>query len=151
MNGSEDDPKTPYGSVRKRQPKLPNGKVRKAISDAEVQISQVLSDGRAPDGRFSKGAKPGPGNPYNAQVQTLRRAMLSAVTPEDVSEIVATLVKEAKTGDAAAIKLLFSYCVGQPNQPVTPDRSELENTEIQDKLLGARSQLAFRENLSTTW
>ena len=151
MNGAENDPEIPYGSARKRQPKLPNGKVRKAISDAEVQIDRVLGEGRTPDGRFSKGAKQGPGNPYNAQVQTLRRAMLSAVTPEDISEIVAALVKDAKTGDAAAIKLLFSYCVGQPNQPVAPDRSELENTEIQEKLLGARSQLRFRENLSTTW
>lgn len=124
-------------------------KDKKAIPDSSVQLSPISDGGRASDGRFTKGAKPGPGNPYNAQVQTLRRSMLSAVTPQDIAEIIQTLVSSAKAGDTAAIKLLFSYCVGQPHQPVAPDRTEVENLELQEKRMAAESQIRFRESLST--
>lgn len=125
-------------------------KLPKAIADKpdkSVQISQISDGGRGANGQFTKGAKPGPGNPYNAQVQTLRRAMLGAVTSQDIAEIIQTLVSSAKSGDTAAIKLLFSYCVGQPHQPVAPDRTEVENLELQEKRMAAEAQIRFRESL----
>lgn len=125
------------------------GKVRNPISDKAVQLDPISDGGRGTDGRFTKGAKPGPGNPYNAQVQTLRRAMLGAVTSQDIAEIIQSLVTSAKSGDTAAIKLLFSYCVGQPHQPVAPDRTEVENLELQEKRMAVETQIRFRESLST--
>jgi hypothetical protein len=38
----------------------------------------------------------------------LRAAMLSAVTPEDLTAIVATLVKQAKAGDTAAARVALN-------------------------------------------
>src|SRR5262249_37432793 len=60
-------------------------------------------------GRFAKGCKAGPGNPYNRQVAMLKRELLEAVTPEDVREIGKRLVAEAKDGSVAAARVLFMY------------------------------------------
>src|SRR5438093_10115619 len=73
-----------------------------------------LYSGRTTDGRFTKGNPGGPGNPFNRQVAALRRALLARVTAEDLEEVLAVLLIKAKGGDLAAIKMLFSYTLGNP-------------------------------------
>jgi len=69
--------------------------------------------GRNSDGRFTTGNPGGPGNPHSAQVQALSSALLEAVTPEDIAEVVTTLLTSAKSGDIAAAKVLLDRCLGR--------------------------------------
>src|SRR5437870_2425542 len=75
-------------------------------------------DGR---GRFTAANKGGPGNPYARQTAALRKALVNAVTPEDIEEIAQALKEKARQGDVAASKLLFSYLMGKPAAAVDPD------------------------------
>ena len=59
--------------------------------------------GRGANGRFTKGNKCATGR----KVTALRRALLDAVTPEDIQAVVAALIDKAKEGDLHAISLLF--------------------------------------------
>ncbi len=52
----------------------------------------------------------------------LRSALLGAVTPEDLNEIVAKLVKMAKTGNVVAAKEVLDRCLGR-------SRAEVELTK----------------------
>jgi hypothetical protein len=85
------------------------------------------------DGRFAKGNSGGPGNPFNATVQKLRAAMVQAVSPEDIGEVIGQVLTQAKDGNLAAIKLLLSYTIGQPHQTIQPDRAELERLKYKTK------------------
>ncbi|MFO0964986.1 MAG: hypothetical protein U0793_05265 [Gemmataceae bacterium] len=82
--------------------------------------------GRDEAGRFAKGCKGGPGNPYNRQVALLKRELLEAVTPEDVREIGKRLVAEAKEGSVAAARVLFTYVLPKG---VEPDRVNMDEWE----------------------
>src|ERR1700722_8743788 len=65
-------------------------------------------------GRFTRGNKGGPGNPFARQTAALRQALTSAVTPQDIADIAAKLLEKAKQGDVPAAKLVFSYALGKP-------------------------------------
>ncbi len=68
---------------------------------------------RSSNGRFTVGNAGGPGNPHAAQVGGLRRALLDAVTPDDVRDIAAKLVTLAKGGDLNAMRLVLDRTVGK--------------------------------------
>ena len=73
------------------------------------------SEDRTADGRFVKGHKsPGPGNPHAQQVNRLRSALMSAVTPDDMKAVIAALIRKARTGDVPACKELFDRVIGKP-------------------------------------
>jgi hypothetical protein len=77
--------------------------------------------GRGPDGKFAPGNHLGRGNPFARKCAELRKALLNAVTAQDIAEIVAKLLEKAKAGDAAAARVLFSYTMGKPAPVVDPD------------------------------
>ena len=70
-------------------------------------------NGRDAFGRFAKGNAGGPGNPYAAQVGRLRRALLDAVTADDLREIIAALINKAREGDTAAAREVLDRCLGK--------------------------------------
>jgi hypothetical protein len=72
-----------------------------------------VGDGRDGRGRFSVGNTAARGNPYHRQVAALRNAMLSAVTPEIMAEVVAALIEKAKSGDVPAIRELLDRVLGK--------------------------------------
>jgi hypothetical protein len=72
-------------------------------------------------GKFTRGNKGGPGNPFARQTAALRQALISAVTPQDIADIAAQLLEKAKQGDVPAAKLVFSYALGKPTPAVDPD------------------------------
>lgn len=84
-------------------------------------------------GRFTKGNKGGPGNPFNRQVAALRKALLAGVTAEDIEEVLAVLMIKAKSGDLAAIKLLLSYTVGKPGPAVDPDTLDQQEWQLHQR------------------
>ena len=93
---------------------------------AEDQTTQESADKREANGRFAKGNKGGPGNPFARQVAALRQTLLNRTTPKDFEEIADELIKKAKTGDVAAIKLLFQYTLGKPAPCPDPDHLDVD-------------------------
>lgn len=86
--------------------------------------------GRDGAGRFAKGNGLSPGNPFHRQMAEMRQAMLDAVSPEDLKDIVRQVVVKARLGDLTAAKLVLSYVVGKPAAAVEPDRVELNEWEL---------------------
>jgi hypothetical protein len=82
--------------------------------------------GRNRRGRFIKGNKGGPGNPFAPQVARVRQAVFAAVSPDTVREIMAALIVRALTGDLHAAKLVLAYAVGLPDAAQDLDEVELE-------------------------
>jgi hypothetical protein len=77
--------------------------------------------GRNAQGRFVKGYRGGPGNPFARRVAALRSALLELVREEDIRSIARRLILQAHTGDLGAVKLLFLYTLGNPAEVVDPD------------------------------
>jgi hypothetical protein len=93
---------------------------------AEDQTTQESTDKREANGRFAKGNKGGPGNPFARQVAALRQTLLNRATQKDFEEVADELIKKAKTGDVAAIKLLFQYTLGKPAPSPDPDHLDVD-------------------------
>jgi len=85
--------------------------------------------GRDNGGRFTKGNKGGPGNPFARKSAALRQALLDTVTAEDLQAIVRQMIQQAKEGDVSAARLVFSYTLGKPDKAVDPDT--LDTQEFQ--------------------
>src|SRR5690242_10359886 len=73
-------------------------------------------------GRFARGNHGGPGNPFGRRVADMRKAMLAAVSLQDVADVFQELLAKAKTGDVQAMKLFLAYTVGKPEKVHDPDR-----------------------------
>jgi hypothetical protein len=86
-------------------------------------------DGREGNGRFARGNKGGPGNPYARQVAELRRAVVQTMTPDDLREIIVALMFRAKAGNVSAAKLLLQYGLGTPIDSAHPDRLDADEVE----------------------
>ena len=71
-------------------------------------------DGRNSKGQFAKGNKAARGNPYAKKSADMRKAMYSAITPNDIRQIVNNLKAQALAGDLRAIGLLFDRIFGTP-------------------------------------
>ena len=74
--------------------------------------SDPFANGRSANGRFGKGNPGGPGSPYSKKVHALRRALLEAVTEDEIKQVVAALLREAKLGNVQAARELLSRCLG---------------------------------------
>ena len=77
-------------------------------------------DGRDERGRFTPGNKAGRGHPVARRLASLRRAVASSATREDVREVMRALHQAAKVGDVQAAKVWLSYAVGRPSAAHAP-------------------------------
>lgn len=71
------------------------------------------TNGRLPDGTFAPGNQAACGHKRRQHMAKLRAAFTEAVTPEDVHEIVSTLVRQAKDGCAVSAKLVLDRALGK--------------------------------------
>jgi hypothetical protein len=92
-----------------------------AAPEPPPEPTEKCSEGRDKRGHFNLGNPGGPGNPYARQVAALRKAMLDAVTAEDIRAVAQALLARAKEGDSAAARLLLSYTLGRPAAAADPD------------------------------
>ena len=102
-------------------------------------------NGRDAGGRFTKGNPGGPGNPFARRVSRLRSRIVEELTDDELQAIVRKMIADAKDGDKAAAKLLLSYAIGKPTDPVCePDHVEAHELDTAAATLDAerRRQLA---------
>src|SRR5437763_8842795 len=78
------------------------------------------------DGRFAKGNPGGPGNPFARAVAALRTRLLRRVTEGDVDAVADQLIRQARDGDLAAIRLFLLYTLGRPAATVDPDQLDAQ-------------------------
>jgi hypothetical protein len=114
---------------------FPNGE-----NGAAAPSPNGANGGRDTRGRFVPGNPGGPGNPFARRVASFRKAVCEAVNEEDFRDLAARLLREARHGDLAAVKLLFAYTIGRPGDPVDPD-----TLDIQEWALMRRSPLKPEE------
>jgi hypothetical protein len=90
-----------------------------------------LAETRHADGQVAQVAQCAPGHPSGPgiwlarKVAALRKALVEAVTEEDIREIARVLIEKAKEGSTAAIKLIFQYALGKPGPENDPDRLDI--------------------------
>lgn len=101
-----------------------------SVPVAEQERGEQEQKGRDGRGRFLPGNAGGPGNPFGRQVAELRKAMLGAISKEVIAELTQKAIDMARTGDAAAMKLVFQYGLGRPAEPVNPDRVDVEEWRL---------------------
>jgi hypothetical protein len=84
---------------------------------------------RHQSGRFAPGnqAAAGHKHPHATRVFELREGLFSAVTLDDVRDVVKALVTQAKSGDLDAIKVLLDRLFGRPGAAL--DGPELVDVE----------------------
>src|SRR4051794_4543808 len=100
-------------------------------------IPQPSGD-RDGQGRFTRGNRGGPGNPYARQVAALRQRLLDRLTAQEMDAITDALLRLARGGDVAAAKLVFQYALGRPAEARDPDRLDADEVD------------AFRANAFST-
>src|SRR5262249_26958044 len=77
-------------------------------------------------GRFTKGNKGGPGNPFAREVGVLRATMVHAFPPKGFMRLVEVLRQKAEGGDMLAMKYILQYVLGKPTETVDPDRIAID-------------------------
>jgi hypothetical protein len=93
------------------------------------ETASAVAEGRDARGRFTKGNRGGPGNPFVRQVAELRRTLLNFETQDDMKHVAFVLREKAMGGDVAAIKLLFRYLLGKPKQTAVSVQAGKEESE----------------------
>src|SRR5262249_47675524 len=100
----------------------------------ETGANQPAAEGRDAHGRFAKGNKGGPGNPFARKVAQLRAALVNFVTEDDMKHLCFVLKMRAEGGDMVAMRLLFQYVLGKPAETVDPDRLDVDEWQkMQEK------------------
>ncbi len=94
------------------------------------EAPSVISTGRSANGTSALGHKLAEGNRRAAKVQTLRSALLQAVSPADLRGVVRRLADAAKNGEVSAAKLLFDRLLG----PALPLDIEERMAALEEKL-----------------
>lgn len=95
------------------------------------QPSPTESNGRGTNGRFLPGNRLAKGNPAARRAQALRFALMRAVTPADLTTIVAKLIELAAAGDVQAAKLILDRVLG-PAVPIDIEERLAQLEQIKD-------------------
>jgi hypothetical protein len=107
---------------------------RNSIMSTVHETTAAGDERRDARGRFAKGNKGGPGNPFARKVAELRAALVNFVTEDDMKHLCFVLKMRAEGGDMVAMKLLFQYVLGKPGATVDPDRLDVDEWQkIQEK------------------
>jgi hypothetical protein len=101
-----------------------------STSNPNPASKETTANDRQSNGRFAKGNRGGPGNPFARQVAAFRACLINSVTEDDMKAIVYKLVDRARFGSLQATKLLFSYLLGTPKPVVEPDELDLQEMHL---------------------
>jgi hypothetical protein len=107
---------------------------------------------RDPRGRFAQGNKGGPGNPFARRTAQFRKVLLEVVTDEDIQAAARKLIEQARAGDLAAIRILFSYAIGKPTAAVDPDRVDVDEWQLlQQSSVTPQAMNGVLQSLPADW
>jgi hypothetical protein len=81
-------------------------------------------------GHSAKDDRSGPGSPFGRQVAALRSALLASVTAQDIQDVMAALLVQAKKGNVAAARLFLAYTIGKPADGRDRERSDIEEESL---------------------
>jgi hypothetical protein len=104
------------------------------VDGAAPTLARAAAPGRGVNGRFTEGNKFAAGNAFHRQVAERRKALLAAVSAQDVARLARRLYRQGLRGDVASAKVLLLYLIGRPAEAADPDT--LDADEI-SKLLQA--------------
>lgn len=93
-----------------------------------LETEPTDATGRDQSGRFGPGNTFATGNPVQRHAQRLRQLFVTAVSEQDIRDIVLKLVELAKAGDIAAANLLLTRALGKPS--TTETTLPLDDTPI---------------------
>ena len=115
----------------KPPPSPPNGYGGSLPAPAKPNEGST-ADRDARTGRFGKGNRAAAGhvNPTARARADLQRALIAAVTKEDIEGLARRLLADALRGQVASAELLLKYVVGKPAKAEDPDRVELEEWRL---------------------
>jgi hypothetical protein len=82
------------------------------------------------NGRFARGNKGGPGNPFARRSAELRALFQDELTNDDLRGLARAMIERGKKGDVSAAKLTLLYGLGKPAAAVEPDRVEIEEHRL---------------------
>lgn len=106
----------------------------------ESTSPQATPSARDARGRFGKGNPGGPGNPHAQRTAKLRAAMLKAVKPKDITDIVAALVDQARKGNVTAARELLDRTIGPASLIIDLADRVAELEQRIERLIAARAQ-----------
>jgi hypothetical protein len=101
-----------------------------ASFSAPYSVTNRDNGDRDEAGRFRKGCAGGPGNPNFRNLAARRRALIEAVSPEDVAAVGRQLLQQALAGDTVASELLLRYVVGRAVPAVDADQADLDELRL---------------------
>jgi hypothetical protein len=105
-----------------------NNRVAGVLSAPSTTVSTVEAsagkNGHAANGRSLPGNQAAKGNTVYRKLCAMRRAVLEAVTEEEMAALSRKLYELAIDGDLEAAKLLLLYAVGKPAPAVDPDGAD---------------------------
>ena len=117
----------------------------------KTTTQQQPKAGRDARGRFTKGNKGGPGNPFAREVAVLRATMIHAFTPKIFMRLVEVLRQRAEGGDMVAMKLILQYVLGKPAETVDPDRIAIDEWQkLRDAAVSLDETSAVLEQVPAT-
>lgn len=79
---------------------------------AEALPVEIVKTDKPRPWLFKPGNKGGPGS--NGRLGKYRAAFAQAVTPEDLEQVVRSMVQAAIAGDVQAGTVILAYCLGKP-------------------------------------
>lgn len=72
------------------------------------------SEHRDNKGRFTVGNPGGSGSNFFKRIHEYRKAIYSAATPNDLFDVMKSMIEKAKMGDVLAARFVYAYSVGEP-------------------------------------
>jgi len=99
---------------------------------SDEKPSESGADGRDRRGRFAAGNRASKGNVLARKAARFRSRLFNTVSEDDFAEVVERLIREAKSGESWACKLLFSYLLGEPSALDALEQIELLRQRIKD-------------------
>lgn len=100
---------------------------------------------RLSNGKFAKGNKGGPGNPYMAKIDDYKKAMYASVSKKDIKNIIDSMIALAISGNVKAADFIFSYLGLKPKEQIQLNTT-LEQTETNPETLRQAFLEKFNRN-----
>ena len=103
---------------------------RNGKAAAAVATGSDGADHDATTGRFVRGNQAACGNAFARQVAERRKAILAAVSAEDIGRVAKKLCEMAVGGDVPAAKVLLTFVCGKPQPAPDVDRLDLDELAL---------------------